>query len=40
MPSVERMGKTIEVQRDQREAASCRPRNRGELARRMRDGTF
>jgi hypothetical protein len=36
----ENMRRTIEVQRDQLEAASRRPRDRGELARRMRDGTF
>ena len=34
------MGRTVEVQRDQPRAASRRPRDRGELARRMRDGTF
>jgi hypothetical protein len=37
---VERMRKTIEVQHDQLDAASRRPRDRDELARRMRDGTF
>jgi aryl-alcohol dehydrogenase-like predicted oxidoreductase len=37
---VERMKKTIEVQRDQLEAAARRPRDRDELARRMRDGSF
>jgi hypothetical protein len=37
---VERMRRTIDVQRVQLEAASCRPRDRGELARRMRGGTF
>jgi hypothetical protein len=37
---IERMRRTVEVQRDQLEAASRRPRDRGELARRMRDGTF
>lgn len=37
---VERMRKTIEVQSDQLEAAARRPRDRNELARRMRDGTF
>ena len=37
---VEHMRRTVEVQRDQLEAASRRPRDRGELARRMRDGTF
>ena len=37
---VERMRRTVEVQRDQLEAATRRPRDRGELARRMRDGSF
>jgi len=37
---VDRMKKTIEVQRDQLEAATRRPRDRDELTRRMRDGTF
>jgi hypothetical protein len=37
---VERMRKTIEVQREQLDAASRRPRDRDELARRMRDGLF
>ena len=37
---VERMRRTVKVQRDQLEAATRRPRDRGELARRMRDGTF
>jgi hypothetical protein len=37
---VERMRRTVEVQRDQLEAASRRPRNRSEHARWMRDGTF
>ncbi len=37
---VERMRKTIEVQHDQLEVAARRPRDRHELARRMRDGTF
>ena len=37
---VERMRRTIEVQRDQLDAASRRPRDRDELARRMRDGTY
>jgi hypothetical protein len=37
---IENMRRTIEVQRDQLEAANRRPRDRGELARRMRDGTF
>jgi hypothetical protein len=35
---IENMRRTVEVQRDQ--LASRRPRDRGELARRMRDGTF
>ena len=37
---VERMRKTIEVQREQLDAASRRPRDRDDLARRMRDGSF
>ena len=37
---VENMRRTVELQRDQLKAASRRPRDRGELARRMRDGTF
>ena len=37
---VERMRRTVEVQHDQLEAATRRPRDRGELARRMRDGSF
>jgi hypothetical protein len=37
---IETMRRTVDVQRDQLRAASRRPRNRGELARRMRDGTF
>jgi hypothetical protein len=37
---IETMQRTVEVQRDQLEAASRRPRDRGELARRMRDRTF
>ena len=37
---VENMRRTVEVQRDQLKAASRRPRDRGVLARRMRDGTF
>jgi hypothetical protein len=37
---VENMRRTVEVQRDQLEAAGRRPRDRGDLARRMRDGTF
>ena len=37
---VERMRRTIEVQHDQLDAASRRPRDRDELARRMRDGSY
>ncbi len=37
---IENMRRTVEVQRDQLEGASGRPRDRGELARRMRDGTY
>ena len=37
---VERMRRNIEVQREQLDAASRRPRDRDELARRMRDDTF
>ena len=37
---VERMRRTIEVQREQLDAAARRPRDRDELARRMRDGSF
>ena len=37
---VERMRLTVQVQRYQLKAATRRPRDRGELARRMRDGTF
>ena len=37
---VDTMRRTMEVQRDQLKAASRRPRDRGELARRMHDGTF
>jgi len=37
---IARMRKTIEVQYDQLDAASRRPRDRDELARRMRDGSF
>ena len=37
---VEQMQKDIEVQRDQLDAATRRPRDRDELARRMRDGSF
>jgi hypothetical protein len=32
--------KTNDVQRRMLEAAACRPRNRGELAERLRDGRF
>lgn len=37
---IERMRKTIEVQREQLEAASRRPRDRDELLERMRKGRF
>jgi hypothetical protein len=37
---VENMRRTIDVQHDQLKAASRRPRDRNELARRMRDGFF
>ena len=37
---VERMRRTIEVQREQLDAASRRPRDRDELVDRMRDGRF
>ena len=37
---IEGMRRTEEVQRDQLKAASRRPRDRGELARGMRDGSF
>ena len=37
---VERMRRTIEVQREQLDAASRRPRDRDELAGRMRGGSF
>ena len=37
---VERMRKTIEVQREQLDAAARRPRDRNELTGRMRDGSF
>jgi hypothetical protein len=37
---VENMRQTLEVQRDQLQAAIRRPRDRGGLARRMRDGTY
>ena len=37
---VDRMRRTIEVQHDQLDAASRRPRDRDELARRMRDGSY
>jgi len=37
---VERMRRTIEVHHDQLDAASRRPRDRDELTRRMRDGSY
>ncbi len=37
---VERMHKTIEVQREQLDAAANRPHDRDELIGRMRDGRF
>jgi hypothetical protein len=37
---VERMRRTIEVQHDQLDAASRRPRDRDDLADRLRDGRF
>ena len=37
---VERMKTTIEVQHAQLEAATRRPRDRDDLARRVRDGSF
>ena len=37
---VERMKTTIEVQHVQLEAATRRPRDRDDLARRLRDGSF
>ena len=37
---VERMQRTVKVQHDQLEATSRRPCDRGELARRMHDGSF
>ena len=37
---IERMRKTIEVQREQLDAAANRPRDRDELIGRMRDGSF
>lgn len=37
---VEIMRRTIEVQHEQLEVAASRPRDRSELANRMRDGTF
>ena len=37
---IARMRKTLEIQREQLEAATRRPRDRGELLERMRDGTF
>jgi hypothetical protein len=37
---LDRMRKTLEIQREQLEAATRRPRDRDELLERMRDGTF
>jgi len=37
---IARMRKTMEIQREQLEAASRRPRDRDELIERMRDGSF
>lgn len=37
---LDRMRKTMEIQREQLEAAARRPRDRGELLERMRGGTF
>ncbi|WP_457650486.1 hypothetical protein [Profundibacter sp.] len=37
---IEKQEKTNEIQRRMLEAASRRPRNRGELAKRLRDGEF
>lgn len=37
---LDRMRKTMEIQREQLEAASRRPRDRDELIGRMRDSTF
>lgn len=37
---LDRMHKTLEIQREQLEAATRRPRDRDELIERMRDGTF
>jgi hypothetical protein len=37
---IETIRRTVEVQHDQLEAATRRPRDRGELARRMRNSTF
>jgi hypothetical protein len=37
---VANMRRTVEVQRDQLQAASRRPRDRSELAHRMRNSTF
>ena len=37
---IARMRKTLEIQREQLEAATRRPRDRSELLERMRDGTF
>ena len=37
---IARMRKRLEIQREQLEAATRRPRDRSELLERMRDGTF
>lgn len=37
---VEAMRRTVEVQRDQLQAATRRPRDRDDLAERLRDGRF
>ncbi len=37
---IARMRKTLEIQREQLEAATRRPRDRSDLLERMRDGTF
>ena len=37
---VDQLRKILEIQREQLEAANHRPRNRDELAERMRDGSF
>ena len=37
---IARMRKTLEIQREQLEAATRRPRDRDELIERMREGTF